>query len=55
MKLLPQQPLHCQLEPDWKYTRSDKTDIKKTFKKHRELIAAQKQNTKVHELKRAKK
>jgi hypothetical protein len=53
MKLLPQNPLHCQLSPDWKYVRSDKTDVRKTFKKQRDLIALQNAKpSKVRELKR---
>lgn len=55
MKLLPQNPLHCQLAPDWKYVRSDKTDIRKTFKKQRELIALAVKPNKVRELKRVQK
>lgn len=56
MRLLPQNPLHCQLSPDWKYTRSEKTDIRKTFKKQRDLIALQKAKpNKVRELKRLEK
>jgi hypothetical protein len=43
MKLLLQNPVHHQLAPDWKYVRSDKTDIRKTFKRVRErMIAEQK-------------
>lgn len=38
MKLLPQNPVHHQLASDWKYTRSDKTDIRKTFKRQRERV-----------------
>lgn len=56
MKLLPQNPVHCALSPDWKYISASKTDIRKTFKKQRELIALQKAKpSKVRELKRLEK
>lgn len=51
MKLLPQNPLHHQLSADWKYTKSDKTDIKKTFKRERERLLLERQKpSKVREL-----
>lgn len=52
MKLLAPNPIHIQLHSDWKYTRSDKTDIRRTFKKARDrLIAEQKPVSKITRLK----
>jgi len=45
MKLLPPNPIHYQLSPDWKYVNSGATDLRKTFRKIRERIAADKKKT----------
>lgn len=51
MKLLAPNPIHLKLSSDWKYVRSDKTDIRKTFKRERDrLILEQKKPSKVREL-----
>ena len=52
MKLLPPNPIHYQLSPDWKYVNSGATDIRKTFRRIRERMAQQKlKPSKVREFK----
>lgn len=41
MRLLPPDPKHYTLGKDWKYVASNKTDIRKTFKRIREQLAAE--------------
>lgn len=41
MKLLPQNPVHHQLAPNWKYVPSEISDIRKTFKRVRERMIAE--------------
>lgn len=41
MKLLLQNPIHYVLAPGWKYVPANKTDIRETFRKERERLAAQ--------------
>lgn len=57
MKLLQPNPIHHTLSPDWKYINSGKTDIKKTFKRWRDKLAAEEKAkpSKIRELKRATK
>lgn len=54
MKLLKPNPQYYELHPDWKYVPSGSTDIRKTFRKIRERMAAElrKSQPKVRELKR---
>lgn len=52
MRVLAPNPVHIQLQSDWKYTKSDKTDIRKTFKRERErLLAEQNKPSKIREFK----
>lgn len=57
MKLLQPDPIHHTLSPDWKYVQSGKTDIRRTFKRWRDRIAAEEKvkPNKIRELKRANK
>lgn len=41
MKLLRPNPIHYELEANWKYTPSSSTDIRKTFKRIREKLNAE--------------
>lgn len=49
MRLLPHDPKHHKLSPDWQYVNAEATDIRKAFDRQRALLASQKKPSKPRE------